>query len=131
MGRSIRLKCNDCSVSYDLRIGQGIRDNKIENVLGHFDPETSELIRQKLLVLGADQYWNYRRMIGYCDSCKSYLEVPTFQIIENEKRYVTAGKCSCGSSVTLIDDDDQAGMNDLKCPQCSGKITMEPTGMWD
>ena len=131
MGRSIRLKCNDCSVSYDLRIGQGISDNKIENALGHFDEKTADLIRRKISVLEEDGYWNYRSMIGYCETCRSFVETPTFHIFNYGKKYVTAQKCSCGADVTLIDENDQSGMNDLKCPQCSGKITMEPTGMWD
>ncbi len=118
-------------MSYDLRIGQGISDNKIENALGHFDEKTADLIRRKISVLEEDGYWNYRSMIGYCESCRSFVETPTFHIFNYGKKYVTAQKCSCGADVTLIDENDQSGMNDLKCPKCSGMITMEPTGMWD
>ena len=131
MGRSIRLTCNDCKEYIDLNIGQSRSDNKLDRVLGHFDGQTSDLIKEKLSLLGEDAYWNYCSMIGYCESCGSYSEIPTFTIKDNGKDYVTAGKCSCGSTCELIDDNDQTRMNDLRCPKCQGRMTVETTGMWD
>ena len=131
MGEIIRLKCNDCKQSYELNIGQGIADNTIEKVLGHFDDVTADLIKQKLSVLGEDTYWNYRRMIGYCDSCGSYQEIPTFKITADGKDHVIAEKCNCGNTCELIDDNDQARMNDIRCPKCKSRMTVQITGMWD
>lgn len=131
MGRSIRLTCNDCKQSYDLNIGQGRSDNNLERVLGYFDRQSADLIRGKLSVLGEDAYWNYRAMIGYCGSCGSYSSIPTITVKNNGKDYVTAGKCSCGATCELIDDNDQTRMNDMRCPKCHGKMTAEITGTWD
>lgn len=131
MGRSIRLTCNDCKQSYDLKIGQSRSDNKLDRVLGHFDRQTADLIKEKLSFLGEDAYWNYRSMIGYCRTCGSYSSIPTLTITDNGKDYVTAEKCSCGGLCMLIEDNDQTRMNDLRCPKCSGKMTVEITGNWD
>ena len=131
MGRSIRLTCNDCKQSYDLKIGQGRSDNKLERVIGYFDGQTADLIQEKLSLLGEDAYWNYRSMIGYCKACGSYSSIPTLTIKDNGKDYVTAGKCSCGGTCELIEDKDQTRMNDLRCPKCQGKMTVEITGNWD
>ena len=131
MGRSIRLTCNECKKSFDLNIGQGISDNNVDTVLGHFEGSTADLLREKISILGRESYWNYRSMIGYCGSCKSYVAIPTLTIVDNGKEYVTAGKCGCGSSCELIDDNDDTRMKDIKCPKCNGTMTVEMTGMWD
>ena len=131
MGELIRLKCEKCGKSYDLGIGQGMTDNNLETVLAHFDPQTADRIRKELSTQKPGDRWSYRKMIGYCDSCRSYSEIPTFHITKNDKNLTVAGKCSCGSICTLIDDSDRAKMSDIRCPLCNGIMTAVSNGMWD
>ena len=131
MGETIRLKCNDCNKAYDLNIGQGIKDNSLDRILGYFDGVTSDMISRKLSVLGTKKSWSFRRMIGYCSSCRSFREIPTFHIFEDQKEYVTATKCQCGSTCEIIDDNDTDAMGSLICPECGGKISSSITAMWD
>ncbi len=131
MGKTIRLKCNDCNRTYDLNAGQGMKDHSLERVLGYFEAQTADMIRVKLSVLDENGSWSYRRMIGYCSSCRTFREIPTFHIIENNKEYVTAVKCQCGGICELIDDTDPSAIEDIKCPECGGNMSAVKIGMWD
>ena len=131
MGQSIRLTCDNCKSTYDLKIGQGRADGNIDRVLAYFDDATSNLIKEKLSVAGEQAVWNYRRMIGSCKACGSFSEIPTFSIRNNDKVYVTAGKCGCGSVCELIDDTDDSRMSKITCPKCGKTVSAEITGMWD
>ncbi len=131
MGKTIRLKCNDCGKSYDLNIGQGRADNSLDRVLGYFDQETADLIRAKLSILGADERWIYRKMIGYCSSCRSFKEIPTFNIVDDRKDFITAAKCQCNNSCELIDDTDASAMDAVTCPECGGSMSASVLSRWD
>ncbi|MBR4575030.1 MAG: hypothetical protein IKO16_08970 [Lachnospiraceae bacterium] len=131
MGETIRLKCNDCGNSYELGIGHGMADNRLDTVLGYFDEVSAERIRRILPASDKGYRWSYRKMIGYCSSCRSYIEIPTFSIMNNEENTTVAATCRCGNNCMLIDDNDKARMNSLLCPKCNGKMTAEIAGMWD
>ncbi len=127
----IRLTCNECKKSYDLNVGQGMKDNRLDRVLTYFDEQTADIVKAKLSLISKPDSWSYRKMIGYCDACKSYLEIPTLWIISDGKEYVTAAKCRCGNTCRLIDDNDGAKMNNLSCPVCGAVMSASNTGIWD
>ena len=131
MGETIRLKCNDCGNSYEFGIGHGMADNRIDTVLRYFDKASSDRIKMILSTVQKGYKWSYRKMIGYCSSCRSYIEIPTFNIKNKEKEMTVAATCRCGNNCMLIDDNDEARMNSLLCPKCNGKMTVEIAGMWD
>ena len=131
MGDQIRLNCRKCDKSYDLAIGHGMADNRIDTVLTYFDDDKAEVIRAALASAKDGGQWSYRKMIGYCDKCRSYFEIPTFHITDNDKEQIVAAKCRCGNDCMIFDDDDKTQMAGLKCPGCSSVMTVETTGMWD
>ena len=131
MGETIRLKCNDCKRSFDLDTGHGRYDNDLERVLAYFDDRTAEIIKAKLSAAGCDAAWSYRKMIGYCSSCGSIKEIPTFHITDNENKYTVAAKCECGGDPALYDPDDPAAADAVRCPDCHGTMTVEHLGIWD
>ncbi len=131
MGDIIRLECNDCGSSYEFNVGKGMVDHSLDRVLSHFDESTADLIRTKLSVIDKDDSWDYRKMIGFCNSCSTLSEIPTFVINGDGKEYVTVRKCDCGAPFELFDDEDESRMNEIKCPKCKGKMSFEYTGMWD
>ena len=131
MGAIYRLTCRDCKKAYELNVGQGMFDNRIENVLGYFDDKTADLIKEKLSITESSMLWSFRRMIGSCSICKTLEEIPVFTITDEGKDYATAGKCSCGSSAVLFDYNDPKQMDEIKCPVCGGSMDVTKTGMWD
>ena len=44
MGQNINLKCKECGNAVNLQTGQGIRDNRLDTVLGYFDEEAVKKI---------------------------------------------------------------------------------------
>lgn len=127
----IRLKCNDCGRTFDVSVGQGRKDNEVDRILTYFDVSDADIIKEKLSVLGEHDSWSYRKMIGYCSTCRSFTEIPTFHFNNNDEEYVTAGRCTCGGICTLIDDADKEKMESLECPECNGTIEVQHLGMWD
>ncbi len=131
MGELIRLECKKCGRSYDIGVGHGMADKNLDTVLGYFDDPTATHIRELLSSKEAGSRWSYRRMIGYCGSCRSFFEIPTFHITNKEKEQTVAAKCRCGNNCVLFDDTDKAQMDSIKCPECKENMTAKSAGMWD
>ena len=131
MGELIRLKCEKCGTAFGLGIGHGMTDHDLDAVLSYFDPASADQIKSGISRMSAGDRWSYRKMIGYCDTCRSYFEIPTFHIINSENEQIVAAKCRCGNDCVLFDDDDKEQMAGIKCPECHGNMTVESAGNWD
>lgn len=131
MGELIRLKCEKCGRSYEIGVGHGMADKNLDAVLRNFDDPTAAHIREMLSSSESGTGWSYRKMIGYCSSCRSFFEIPTFHITNKEKEQTVAAKCRCGNNCVLFDDEDRDQMATIKCPDCNDFMTASSAGMWD
>ncbi len=131
MGQIVSLRCENCGNKIDLQIGQGIRDNNLDIVLGYFDVTSQNLIKDSLSSAGKDAIWAYSRMIVSCDVNHNIQAVPTFHIIENREDRIVAINCNCGGTHTFISVDDIINGTGCKCPKCGKTFKYSISELWD
>ena len=127
MGQIIRVRCENNDNTMELRIGQGIRDNNPDTILGDFPDARRESI---CAMIDAGKMWNYRRALALCRQCGSFTTVPLFETVGDDAVCVT-GICECGHGIktaVILSTDDEIGVT---CPKCGGRIEMETIGFWD
>lgn len=127
MGEIIRINCENNDNTVELRIGQGMRDNDPDMILGYFPEDKRDRICN---AIDSGKIWNYRIAPALCRKCGSFTTVPLFETFGDDVVRV-AGTCECGheirTAVILNVDDDIK----VSCPECGGRIEMKTVGFWD
>ncbi len=129
MGYVLRLYCQRCNKAKEYRLGQGINDRKIENILEHFGLPERKRINDILKISDTETVWNYQKVLGICRKCGEVEDIPRLQILrENEKTVTIKPSCRCGGVYRETD-----GMEEVQvlCPRCHSVFTKEIKGIWD
>ncbi len=129
MGTIVKVKCTSCGYEEELRLGCGIRDNRLEQVSEYFGDKQKEEINRLVKKNITAYTWNYRRGIGNCEHCKRLKEIPVLLVLsENGERKIIKGDCDCGNHVTVLLDWES---EEILCPRCNHILFREETGYWD
>ena len=131
MGSIIDIQCPKCGYKHSAAIGQGIRFNRLENVIEPFDKETKEKIRKAVGDSGS--IWSAYREIGECKGCKKIVSGTVF-ILQDEKGNKTGfvTRCSCGGELKLLGAEAiLRGKKKAQCPKCREILEIKATGNWD
>ncbi len=128
MGETIRIKCSKCDYSREINIGQGMFDNRSENVIKSFEGDEKKHVST---AMESGEAWNFYRAPGFCVVCNDYYPYPVFESEAIDGGCII-GRCpKCHIAGTQVETDTSGFPGSMKCPICSGEIISETAGMWD
>lgn len=124
MGKMYNLQCSKCQCGGIYEMGVGMLDFDPEIVIERWDKAMQGRVASAISEAGD---WSFSRGIGICENCRDFVNVPVLRttMADSSERILT-GQCECGNDVLLCED-----MEDIACPKCAGKVTVEVVGLFD
>jgi ribosomal protein S27E len=130
MGYVVRVSCQDCGYNEEFKLGQGIQDGDLDNIIPHFADEDSKLIHgyEKEGMINTFAFY---RELGYCPKCKRFQVMPILKLyLKADTILVLKGRCEdCGFELTLYPTAESKP--ELLCIKCRKNLKIEEKGLWD
>ena len=126
MGEIRKITCQNCHKNWEVFIGMGMRDNRIDHVIRAFPEERQDLLRQKAEQNGPSD-WNYLVYPGVCRSCGKVVSIPVLQL--TGIGWTEIAPCpDCGNARPSVSRE----LSQTACPNCGETMLKgETTGYWD
>lgn len=131
MGHIVKVTCPKCSLNKELRLGHGINDYKLENIITYFPEDTV----QQIVLLKKEEkikFYDFNKCIGICQACKQLSEAPLLEITLHSGNKIQYGAtCTyCEANLTII--HDEITKNAITCPYCEkSNLEVNNVGYWD
>ncbi|MBQ6415916.1 MAG: hypothetical protein IJJ65_06665 [Butyrivibrio sp.] len=124
MGNIVKIRCKNCNIEQDIKIGAGIRFCNIEIIDILFNKGMTQKLKNTL-DKNKGMTWFARNAAAWCPSCKKIVECGVLTLNSADgKSGVYRSKCRCGSEMNLLTEDHA-------CPICKRKMELTVVGHWD